>query len=94
MAIKALLALARRGEAAEAWETQGEQASKTVTQSPSLAHLSFLVAAQQEVLKHYPHGSSNCLNILSRPKKSTGEINCFYRYIILFLINNILLQNG
>jgi hypothetical protein len=45
MAIESLLDLAKRGEVAEAWETQGEQASKTVTQTPSLAHLSFLVAA-------------------------------------------------
>jgi hypothetical protein len=37
---------------------------------------------------------SNYMLCLSRPNISTGEINCFYRYIILHQINILLEQYG
>ncbi len=40
------------------------------------------------------HDGWGGLAILSRPNISTGKINCFYRHIILYQINILMVEYG
>ncbi len=58
--IEALSALAGKGEAAEAWETSGEQVSKTESCFLSLTHLSSFSRSSRKRLEPLPPSFGNC----------------------------------